>query len=434
MNETHAKLQSIMTLHAQGILSPDSTLRACSKLADVATLRPGGLTTADPSNHSEHIPTQAQALTPRKVKRAPPLQPTPVLVEEPPPKKKAQRTLAFYGAREFKKTSRGEWTEAKLECTVQDPVPSSMKIQCPWCSASFKSEQSLGSHKKFAHAAACEAAKRAGTVAIDPEAGPIDMQVINLTMLLIGNLESEVGKWCGARKLNERTGKVEPYDGDKKKPKGGAARRVFVPVWLQLRAIRLCDEFVKQQLPDPQTAAAESFGISTSSMSRYMQPERRKQIEAACQQRAQARKVIARRKVPDKFELATKSTLEQMKARRAKGIRVGPRWLRATYKRAVQENYDNMQSRCFKCSESFLRKFRKRHNIGIRRRTNTKKKSPEELKPALQRMHVGFKLRVLRDGRGKSMFSATEGSWRVADRFSIDQVPFSIFSIDFKLI
>ena len=124
----------------------------------------------------------------------------------------------------------------------------------------------------------------------------------------------------------------------------------------------------------------------------------------------------------DKFEHASAAVLVQFKEKRGKKVRVGPRWLRAALLREVKKHYPE-EAKTFKCSEWYLRKWRKRNGISIRRRTNTKKKDPEELRKPLQRMHAGFKRRVVEEGKGKPWYSTTEGSWRVKNRFSIDQVP-----------
>ena len=250
---------------------------------------------------------------------------------------------------------------------------------------------------------------------------PLD--VINKVMLMIGKLEADVGKWCGAKKLNEKTGLWESFEGDRRqKKKGGAGVRSRKPIWMIKRAIFLCDELARRkEFTNPQCSAGAAFGISPSAMSRYMKPSQRQSIMDACKSRANSRRVHASRKVRDQFEKATQKTLEEFKAHRAKKLRVGPRWLRAKIIKNIRHFYPT-KSKHFKCSEKYMRDWRKRHKISIRRRTNSKRKQPEQLRLPLQKMHAKFKSRVLMEGKDTAAFHAKAGKWLIKDRFSIDQV------------
>ena len=418
-------LRAIMELQSKGLISPNSALKACSKLAGFHSSLSSAAEEKQPETESRKPRSAAAptlpAITPQATKRRVPVPVGDVPVVAPPKTTKTQRTLGFYGARVMEKKTNGAWFEARLPDTVQDSKTLAL-LPCPWCEHEFKTPQALGNHKKFSHVAAYEAEKLAGTVAIDPKAATIPLDVINTVMLCVGKLESQLGKWHGARKLNEKTGSWEDYDGEKRKKQRGASHRVMHPIWLQLKAIRLCDEFKAQGFSDAQASAGEAFGISPASMSRHLKPEQRAKIEAACKTRSEARKVGCKRKVKDKFQVATDAVLKLIAAKRSQGFRVGPRWLRATYKREVRTHYDNPQSRMFKCSYSFLDKWRRKYGISIRRRTNTKRKPPEAIKPQLIAMHVGFKKRVSCEGKGKPTYHPEEGTWQVQHRFSVDQV------------
>ena len=217
-------------------------------------------------------------------------------------------------------TMSGKVVEQKIPDTIPDMQPE--ELPCPWCERTFQNSRALGSHKSYAHAAAVAAS---GTRALP--SGPIHMDIVNKVMLMIGKLETDVGKWCGATKLNERTGLQEPFDGDKKqKKKGGAVERDRKPIWVVKTAILLCDRLSKcDYITDAQYSAGAAHGISPAAMSRYMKPEKRKQIMAACKNRANSRRVQVRRAVKDKFEKATEKTLKEFRAHRAKKLRAGPR-------------------------------------------------------------------------------------------------------------
>ena len=157
-------------------------------------------------------------------------------------------------------------------------------------------------------------------------------------------------------------------------------------------------------------------------MSRYMKPEQKKKIIEQCKVRKDSYLVGQKRKIQDRFAAATDAVLKMFQTNRAKGRRCGPRWLRATMRREIRKHYDTPYSRAFKCSEKFLRDWRRRHKISIRRRTNAKKKDPKQLEAPLISMHRKFKQRVCTERKGKATFHDTEGAWHIAHRFSIDQV------------
>ena len=402
-------VRQVLDLHGKGILSPDSALRAIAKVADTsATARSAPKRRrldASASPAPTVLPTASAPVTPAATAA---------------PVKKKQKTLAAWGAKVFNKTAGGERFEVKIpdEARKAEPAP----VQCPWCDETFKSVQALGSHKKFAHKVAYDAVIRQGTASIQQGDGNVELDVVNATYLLIGKLESQVGKWCGATKLNSRTGKREQYSGDKQKKQQGQAFRICSPLWLVKKAILLADKLKEDGVPDPQAAAADACCLSKAAMSRYMKAEKRSEIMEACKSRKEARRCGAKRKVQDKFELATKEVLEKFKERRARGIRVGPRWLRANMLRAVKHHYPSM-ARTFRCSQGFMSSWRKKQKIVTRRRTNTKKKDPKVVEPLLRRMHAKFKklIKTPFDKDSQFTFHDKEGRYLLKCRFSIDQ-------------
>jgi len=227
-------------------------------------------------------------------------------------KQLTQKTLGAFGATKMVRTMSGKVVEEKIPDTIPDVQP--VALPCPWCNRTFANTKALGSHKSHAHPAAFAAAG-----ASELPCGPIPLDVVNKVMLMIGQLEHDVGKWCGAKKLNENTGMWVDFDGDKQqlRKKGGASMRSRKPIWMIKKAILLRDLLAKKtEVTDPQYSAAQAFDISTSSMSRYMHPDKRNEIMAACKNRALSRRVQAKRTTKDKFERATEKTLKEFRAHR----------------------------------------------------------------------------------------------------------------------
>lgn len=114
---------------------------------------------------------------------------------------------------------------------------------------------------------------------------------------------------------------------------------------------------------------------------------------------------------------------------RQKKLRAGPRWLRAKLLKNVRDEYPEL-AKHFKCCPSYMKKWRDRHKIGIRRRTNSKKKPPEDFRRPLQNMHAKFKSRVVNEGKGTEMYAqSNEGKWLIKDRFSVDQALFPCYLV-----
>ena len=99
-----------------------------------------------------------------------------------------------------------------------------------------------------------------------------------------------------------------------------------------------------------------------------------------------------------KFYQAELVVWESFKARRAKGIRCGPRWVRGVLRQEVRKLYPGVQ---FKCGPTFLYRWSKRWGVSLRRRSNSKRVPIHLRVPKIQR-YFALTRRRLGKGRGQA--------------------------------
>lgn len=421
-------VRQLLGLAERGIISPNSFLKACGNAMGEAQTKTPAAPRARKRRRMEAVSapvTPACATNPSVAEPAfasvSAAESEKTQSEKSEKSEKKQSTLAKFGVRKKVKLTSGEVVEQHLPHFIDDSGLLDPVIPCIWCEKMFKTPQALSSHQMHAHSVAHKAAKLNGSQPMEQSESDIPLAIVNAVMLMTLRVEHEAGRWAGATKLNPKTGQREPYDG-RKKSSGGAAHRNSIPLLTRKKAILLADQFREAGFPDAQQAAADACCISPSSLCRYMKTDARQKIMEACKSRAEARKVQSKRKWVDPIAKATEATLADFKTQRARGVRVGPRWLRATILRHVAKFYPD-RAKHFKACSNFLSRWRKRNNISIRRRTNVKKKAVGEYVEGLRVMHQQFKSFVSEcAGQMWHQDLTGEGRWRLLDRFSIDQV------------
>ena len=266
-------IASALALAQKGLLSPGSFQKVVARVVSGEEASGTGGRSGEQVHYSLLLPPdidirpQAQT-TPSPAARAPGASScasskkrsagsAPVSSNTGLPKRTKGVSLGAFGFTKTKVDSAGkQWTCAIPHDLV---VKQALSMQCPWCDRTFSSASALGSHKSFAHRAANEAAKLAGTNRKNVGEGDVPLDVVNWTMLLIGKLEAELGTIAGAHTVDQLGRKI-PVGTSKRK---GADRRVRCPVWLIGRAIEYHDKLVRDGFTDPQQKAADAYKIST---------------------------------------------------------------------------------------------------------------------------------------------------------------------------
>ena len=88
----------------------------------------------------------------------------------------------------------------------------------------------------------------------------------------------------------------------------------------------------------------------------------------------------------EKYPLAAARVVVEFKLRRAKGCKVSKLWLKKKMRLAIEACYGKDKGDKFKASNNWFDRFKKRHSISFRRRSN-KKNSAEDGRETIQRFH-----------------------------------------------
>lgn len=101
----------------------------------------------------------------------------------------------------------------------------------------------------------------------------------------------------------------------------------------------------------------------------------------------QRRQFVTGKVKTEKYPLAAERVVVEFKLRRAKGCKVSKLWLKKKMKEKIEACYGKEQADNFKASDNWFQRFKKRHNIAFRRRSNKKKSSANDGRESFQRFH-----------------------------------------------
>lgn len=127
----------------------------------------------------------------------------------------------------------------------------------------------------------------------------------------------------------------------------------------------------------------------------------------------------------EKYPLAANLLITEFKLRRAKGSKISKLWLKTKMKKKIESCYGKEEADKFKASNNWFQRFKRRHNISLRRRTNKKKNAANDGRETIQRFHRDLRKAVQSKRRRDTSFVAdqTYGRWLPKNRLNVDQVP-----------
>ena len=110
--------------------------------------------------------------------------------------------------------------------------------------------------------------------------------------------------------------------------------------------------------------------------------------------------------------IAANLLIAEFKVRRATGCKVTKLWLRKKMKSKVEMCYGKSEAYSFKGSNNWFQRFKKRHGMVLRRRTNKKKHSADDGREIIQKFHKNLRksLKTHRR-RNKSSIDPKYGRW-----------------------
>lgn len=139
----------------------------------------------------------------------------------------------------------------------------------------------------------------------------------------------------------------------------------------------------------------------------------------------QRRKMVSEKpKHHERYPLAAKLLIAEFKVRRAAGCKVTKLWLQKKMKSKIEMCYGKSEADKFKGSNNWFQRFKKRHGLALRRRTNKKKNSADDGREIIQKFHKNLRksLKTHRR-RNKSSIDPKYGRWTPGNRYNVDQVP-----------
>jgi len=126
----------------------------------------------------------------------------------------------------------------------------------------------------------------------------------------------------------------------------------------------------------------------------------------------------------EKYPLAAKRVVLEFKLRRAKGCKVSKLWIKKKMKAKIEACYGKEAADKFKASDNWFQRFKTRHKISFRRRSNKKKNYADNTRETIQRFHQNLRKAVKsKRRRNGSATDAKYGRWLPRNRYNIDQVP-----------
>lgn len=205
---------------------------------------------------------------------------------------------------------------------------------------------------------------------------------------------------------------------DGRKRNRGAAQRTHRSFWFKSRVIQEYDR-LKETFPDDTAfTVAEIYGVSTQQVNSWLR-DRVKIMERSRNKTHRNRNMARKLGRHGRFHECEAAIMKLFKARRDKGMRCGPRWLRSAMRAEVKRQFPSIH---FMASGGFLNRFAYRWGISLRRRTNTKREPIEKRIPKIQR-YMAMLRRRLKQDYGHPRYDSKWGLYLPENRACLDQVP-----------
>ncbi|KAK3731080.1 hypothetical protein QZH41_007971 [Actinostola sp. cb2023] len=327
------------------------------------------------------------------------------------------RTLFDCGIKKSVETRKGE----KFDIT--SVLPKSVKlpnkpIECEICKESFAAKKYLDSHVRWKHGSDLLNIKSKPVITSSyTESGKVSNNECTLVLddpSVVDTREHEV-----AKPENRR----------------GSSQRRSYTVEFKAKTLERLDFFSELKVKKKWEKVAQEQGVSKSLVVKWnnirdkikAESERNKQKKNAggVKSTRQRRKLVGdKAKNSEKYPLASARVIVEFKLRRAKGCKVSKLWLKKKMKSKIEECYGKEEACKFKGSGNWFQRFKKRHGISFRRRTNKKKDAADEGRERIQKFHRDLREAVKsRRRRVNSTQDVKYERWTPQNRYNIDQVP-----------
>lgn len=313
---------------------------------------------------------------------------------------------------------------AGLSKTIQLP---DKPVKCEFCNNSYAAKKYLDTHVRFKHPSQYSKLSQSssGTTISSKDNDKSASQTANQTdesdeRQETGDLTELEESLSGNNKANNRR---------------GANRRKSYTIYFKIKTLDLLDTMKELKTKKLWEKVAERRGISKSLVVKWNKDRikirgqlalnKTNQNKGAARPTRYRRQLVAGKLKGEKYPLAAVRVVVEFKLRRAKGCKISKLWLRKKMKEKVEACYGKEEAEKFKASDNWFQRFKKRHNIAFRRRSNKKKSSANDGRERIQRFHRNLRksLKTTRRRDEHAELDGKYGRWLPQNRYNIDQVP-----------
>jgi len=299
----------------------------------------------------------------------------------------------------------------------------SASINCEHCDKSFKGQQYLDIHLQFKHPSLSKHSHENSANRQSFESSNGSTIVFDANT---GNTETMDGSL--------QIGNVQNQSQSHKNNRKGTSTRRSYTVEFKKKTLDLLDS-MKTSRHKYQTVAKQQ-GVNRSLVVKWEKSRNKIIAQLTLNKKKQntggGRPIRKRRKIyenrsqyAERYPEASKLLLVEFKLRRAAGNKVSKLWFKKKMKEKIAACYGPEEAAKFKGSNNWFQRFKKRHRIVLRRRTNKKKLCADDGRETIQKFHRDLR-RSLRTSRRRNKSSTIDpkyGRWMPRHRYNVDQVP-----------
>ena len=297
-------------------------------------------------------------------------------------------------------------------------------IKCKHCDSSFKGQQYLDGHVRFKHP---------NIAAQNPNSN--SSESTSTSTILVNNntpilTESPNFENVPRESTCVAQGKVQSRSNNRK----GRDTRKSYTVEFKKKTLDLLDSL--KSSTKKYNIVAKQQGVNRSLVFKWeknrskifteLSLNKKKQNTGGSRPMRQRRRITATKSArADKYPLAANLLVAEFKLRRAAGSKVTKLWLKKKMKEKIEACYGTEQAAKFKGSSNWFQRFKRRHNIVLRRRTNKKKVCADDGRDTILKFHRGLRksLNTKRRRNKSSEVDPKYGRWAPKNRYNVDQVP-----------
>lgn len=329
------------------------------------------------------------------------------------------RTLFDCGVRKSVELKNGSLLDITSTMKKTAMLTKSYDVQCSCCGKAFNGQQYLDSHMKFKHPSSTAENSHEGQQHRD-----------------ISPNQKEADVPCSVLDDSPPEAPYDPIIVNEEslgKKRRGSEKRKSYTVEFKKKTLDFLDSLTSSK--NKYKIVSREKGVHRTLVQKWDKNRgqifKELELNKRCKNSGNIRDARQRRKMVsekpkhhERYPLTAKLLIAEFKVRRAAGCKVTKLWLRKKMKSKIEMCYGKSEADKFKGSNNWFQRFKKRHGLALRRRTNKKKNSADDGREIIQKFHKNLRksLKTHRR-RNKSSIDPKYGRWTPGNRYNVDQVP-----------